>query len=414
MKSKKDIKVAYIGQVAPFEPEFYNEPGYGRPGSLAQLGFIEALHNADVGLDRAWGFRPISHWPRSNVLFERTRHEKLDCGATITLLPLINILGLKEISRFFIIFCVLLMWTLKTFGQKRVLVMYNISHPNGVVFMRLCTWLFRIKLVPIVYDLSLIVGWEKPLFIKITEPKWLDRLHERFMPLCDGLIPITDAIHRDFAPRLPFLRVDGGVGASVIKRLPELCPKEIDDEFAIMYAGGMEDWNHVPLMFEFMEKNRDPRLRLWLAGGGSMEAQYRERASRDDRISYFGFLSPEELYSKYAKADVLLNLRDNSNPGLKYHFPSKTFEMLAMGKPVVISNSSHTREAYGEYCRVVDECTLENLQTAIEFFLGMSPTDRLEYGRRSREFTIRERSWRSWGPKLGELIITVANDCKKQ
>ena len=407
MKAKKEIKVAYMGQVAPFEPEFYNEPGYGRPGSLAQLGFIEALHNTEMGLDRAWGFRPIAHWPNTKIQFEWIRRFTLPCGAKLTLLPLFNHFILKEVSRFFIIAWLLIHWSLQRIGHPRVLVIYNLIHPNGVVWLRLLTWLTHIRLVPIVYELARMeMYYKKSLPFRIIEPDWLDRLHEKMLPMCDGLVPITDAIPRDFAPNLRYLRVDGGVGEAVISTLPPL--KAIESEFfTIFYAGGITQWNRIDILLAYMEQNKDPKLRLWLAGGGQQVQMAKDAAAKDARITFFGFLGPEKLQELYGKADMLVTLRDLIDPGLKYHYPSKTFEMLVMGKPLVITNSQHTREVYGDYCKVIDNCDVDSYGAAVEYFRRMSPQERLEYGRRAREYIMENRRWCKWGQAMGQYISEI-------
>ena len=109
---------------------------------------------------------------------------------------------------------------------------------------------------------------------------------------------------------------------------------------------------------------------------------------------------------------MLVTLRDLIDPGLKYHYPSKTFEMLAMGKPLVITNSQHTKEAYGEYCYVIDKCTLEGYSKGVDFFRTMSPQERYEYGKRAREFALEQKRWSKQGPAIGrwlEKLVTNAS-----
>ena len=133
----------------------------------------------------------------------------------------------------------------------------------------------------------------------------------------------------------------------------------------------------------------------------------REKAAADPRIEYLGFLEPDELYRRYGEADVLVNLRNITDPGLKYHYPSKTFEMLAMGRPLVISNSAHTRECYGNYCRVIDKCDVVALSDAIAFFMRMTREERAAYGKRAREYILANRRWCKWGEAIGDYLSTL-------
>lgn len=410
-RMRNEIKVAYIGKVAPYEPEFYNMPGYGDAGTLAQLGFIEALHNTKMGLDRVWGFRPIAHWPRVSTQFERARKIKLRCGAELRLLPLLNHFILKEISWFILVACCIVAWSVSRLGCKRILVVYNLSQPTGVVWARLWTWLTHTKLVPVIYDMAQIKSFRKSFLVRMTEPDWLDRVHEWFIPFCDGLFPITDAIPRDFAPGVKYLRVDGGVGESVVQNLPKMIKEKAshkDSPLVLMYAGSLSPWNCVRLMLEYMEVNRNADVELWIAGVGPEGKAVEEAAEKDGRIKYLGLLRQKELYEAYSAADVLLNLRDVTDPGLKYHYPSKTFEMLAMGKPTIMSDLSHTKEMYGEYCKVIEGSDARSFAKGVEYFRKMTTGMRREYGKRAKDFILNNRRWSTWGTKIGEFLEGIA------
>jgi glycosyltransferase involved in cell wall biosynthesis len=284
--------------------------------------------------------------------------------------------------------------------------MYNLTQPNGIVWMRLLTWLTGTKLVPIIYDLAQMEMYGKSFLMHIVEPCWLDRIHERFIPKCDGLFPITDAIPHDFAPGLKYLRVDGGIGEAVVANLSQLEVASADT-FTIFYAGGVTPWNRIDILLEYMERDQDPNLRLWLAGGGRQEQMVKDAAAKDGRITFFGFLGPDKLNELYGKADMLVTLRDLIDPGLKYHYPSKTFEMLAMGKPLVITNSQHTKEAYGDYCYVIDKCTLEDYAKGVDFFRVMSPSERYEYGKRARAFALEKKRWCRQGAAIGNYLESL-------
>ena len=110
----------------------------------------------------------------------------------------------------------------------------------------------------------------------------------------------------------------------------------------------------------------------------------------------------DELFRKYAEADVLLNLRDMSDPALAYHYPSKLLEILVMGKPVITTNTNHTREAYGHICKVIDG--IDELGNAVWELMRMSVKERCEYGKRAREWMLANKTWKAQGPAMREYI----------
>ena len=190
----------------------------------------------------------------------------------------------------------------------------------------------------------------------------------RYLKDADERIVITDAIANDFAPGLPYSREDG---AGLRKHhTPTPVISTSHESFRIVYAGAIASYNCIELILDCMASIDDMNVQLVLAGkcADGYESIIANAAKKDSRIVYLGVIPPNDLKSIYDKASVLLCLRDIQNPLMKYHFPSKIFELIDMRKPVIASNIAHLKQSYGQMVYVLEENTVEALKRALEVF----------------------------------------------
>lgn len=400
MFRRDDIRVAYVGFAVPLEQEYVKRAGFSPAGSLAHLGFVEALMEFGSGFDRVWSFRPVGYYPKDNVIFRWMTKITLFNQVTARLPPLVNVFPLRNLIRYIWLAASIIVWAISNIGAKRVVCVYNIMFPH-VVFMRLIAWLSHVRLVVICYDIGAVACYRPNLLHRLFDMR---KLAERCLQYADGLVVITDRIAKDFAPKVPYVRIDGGITESVRGRLFPLVSRADCNEFRMFFAGGISACNHIELLLKFMRCNSDARLRLGFAGRGDLVEKVVVASRTDNRIKYHGLLSHDQLFGEYEKSDVVLNIRDIQDPAMKYHFPSKVLELLAIGRPLITTSPAHLRQVYGSYCKVIEHCSVESLLSAVNDLMAMSPTSRYELGARARNFILSSHTWKAHGPRLKEFI----------
>ena len=104
------------------------------------------------------------------------------------------------------------------------------------------------------------------------------------------------------------------------------------DRIDVMYAGRLTEEKGMGLLADafLAARERDPRLRLVIAGGGPEEAMLRERVGEHGR--FLGWLVGDELARAYASADVFLFASRTDT------FGQVLLEAQASGLPVVAVN----------------------------------------------------------------------------
>ena len=101
-------------------------------------------------------------------------------------------------------------------------------------------------------------------------------------------------------------------------------------------------------------------------GGGEDLAQLQKLSASDERILVKLFATDEELAREVEGADFLLNARDPAWPGAAYSFPSKLFEYLRAGKPIISTRLGGIPPDYFTVLRPIDLGDQASFEASLE------------------------------------------------
>lgn len=90
----------------------------------------------------------------------------------------------------------------------------------------------------------------------------------------------------------------------------------------------------------------DPSVYAVLGGKGDLEPLIRERAARNPRIVYVGFVNGADIPRYTCAADIVYYGFDPKNPNASFSAPNKLYEALAAGRALITGN-------FGEIAEVV-------------------------------------------------------------
>lgn len=170
-----------------------------------------------------------------------------------------------------------------------------------------------------------------------------------------------------------------------------------------MYSGKLEKGYGIPMLIDAFMQIKDKDLELWFTGGGNAEEYIRDCAIKDSRIKFWGFLpTREDVLNKQLQAALLVNMRLPSETVSTYSFPSKLFEYMATGVPVLSFKSEGIPEEYYKYIITVEAETTQALMNTIKYAMDMSLEKRTLLGRQARSFICNKKNH----------IIQSTNICK--
>jgi glycosyltransferase involved in cell wall biosynthesis len=130
-----------------------------------------------------------------------------------------------------------------------------------------------------------------------------------------------------------------------------------------------------------------PDGRLLVVGAGAMEPAVRERVADlgvDDRVEFTGLIPRDDVFRRCATADVFVST------SLGEGLPVAVMEAMASGCPVILSDIPPHRELAdgADFIPFVPVGDVNGFAREIARFREMSPEERAEIGRRSRDHVV--------------------------
>lgn len=180
----------------------------------------------------------------------------------------------------------------------------------------------------------------------------------------------------------------------------EEMPEKSDDKLPIMYSGVLDTRYGIPELLEAFS-SLDDRFELWFTGTGNAVSLINEYAQKDARIHNFGFLpSRRDLLLKQKEAAMLISTRRPDEKASDYCFPSKLFEYMISGNPVLSCRIGGIPDEYFDYLVEMKSTSPEDIKQAILKVADMSQAERKTLGEKSREFILAEKSNTSQAKKM--------------
>ena len=289
--------------------------------------------------------------------------------------------------------------------QHLVVYTFNITVPSAA-FTLLGAWIIRSKAVAMIYDIN-VPGETVPSTCFYKLDYWL---HKKLLPLFDGLVVITDSISNDFAPKIPFIRVEGGIKNELVQRFTNVTRKTrsgnaTKSPFILVVAGGLNEANGISVILEAFSLLEGDNYRLEIAGAGPLENMIREAANRDERINFHGFISFNEVLRLYGSADVLVNMRLTKAINTRYFFPSKIMECLISGVSVISTCPGHVSEEFSDFAFLLKEESPVDLASMVKYVASLAPDIRADKAVKAQEYMIRNKTW----DVQGLLVVKFIN-----
>lgn len=127
----------------------------------------------------------------------------------------------------------------------------------------------------------------------------------------------------------------------VIRNLPLRRGDPVSDRrpgtpFIILYQGMLNEGRGLEEMIGAMDRLEG--VQLWLVGHGDLATTLRRQAAhlvQADKVVFYGFLPPEQLWAFTAKADIGINLLADSGLSYRYSLANKAFDYIQAGLPSI-------------------------------------------------------------------------------
>ena len=176
-----------------------------------------------------------------------------------------------------------------------------------------------------------------------------------------------------------------------------------------MYAGRLDPRYAVDKLIESF--GLLPEAELQLYGSPADAARLQSIIDKYDNVTYMGTLSQDDVFQRMREVDLLLNPRPINIDLAKYSCPSKTFEYMASGTPVLMTRLPGLPEEYYPYLYFFEDETVEGFAATIRNTLKIDPNHLRNMGRQAQKFLIEHKDANKQVKKIVEFIVGEKDKC---
>jgi len=338
-----------------------------------QMSLLDGFAQNDVNV-RILSVLPISSYPTNPIILVRSKFFELPYNKVTGRLMLgINLPVLKLLTR--LITSVLFgISEVRNVAKLDAIIVYSLHTPFLLAAICLKA-LFRVPVGVFIPDLPLNMSGKSDTGIRKIAKNFDNWLLQRLVGLVDITYPITEDIAKEWLPRgLKFLVVEGisptfNGNFQIDTNSKKVFEKTSVISKRLLYTGS---FTYIKKFVQWFSVCRDLNADLVLVGGGPERMELENIALTDARIIVKEFMLGEQLDSEIEAADFLINPRDTEWIGSRFSFPSKLFDYMGRGKPIMSTRMAGIPEEYFDCFIEIRDDSLDIFKSSIEAALTTS------------------------------------------
>ncbi|MCR5837637.1 MAG: glycosyltransferase [Lachnospiraceae bacterium] len=179
---------------------------------------------------------------------------------------------------------------------------------------------------------------------------------------------------------------------------------EKTDKEIILYAGSIDEKYGIKTLIEGFINANLKKCELHICGSGSYSDDIIRISSENNRIKYWGLVSPQEARKKMFEASLLVNPRPSNEEFTKYSCPSKTLEYMSTGVPVLMTRLKGVPDEYYDYVYTIDNESSIGIKEALERVFTRSKEERIQRGQEAKKYILDNKNYYSQVRKLLKFI----------
>lgn len=393
-------RVLYLGYlIAPNETGEYQ--GVSVAGNKMQWNVVKNLvKDGDVEITCVT-ITPHAAFPRERTVWHRKRTTELVPGVTSYEISFCNLPIIKQFWQILSVY-----YTAKRLIKKReydVLFCFNLFPQIGIPMRWLKRKFPKCQTGCLLADLPLDDNTNRRGLSRGLR-KLFDDSTRKSLAVCGKYVVLNKAVADKYLPGKPFIVIDGGVDAADIE---ENCQgkKPVPAERSIMYCGALTEYNGVLNLIEAMKAFQGTDIYCDIYGGGYLEEQVCAAAQENRNIRFHGRVDNVTVMKKQREAWLLINPRVINDPIAQVTFPSKTFEYLLSGTPVLTTRLNGYTEEYDGLMVYAKDDSPQALACAIQEISTGKYQDYLIMAEKAKKFVVEKRNWSCQGEKMRRFIM---------
>lgn len=366
-------------------------------GNKMQVNVLENLIiYDDVKID-ALSILSVAAFPHDKTVYVKKSNIKVSDELSAIQIPFLNLPIIKQVWQTFSIYHQAKKILKK--DKEYIIFSFNLFPQQGLPLI----WIkkkFGCKVVSLLADLPIDDDYGRKGISKILR-KFFDYLTKKAILACNNLIVLNENAINQYAPSANYIVVDGGVDLKEHDLNLNATKSQIKN---IVYSGALVEYNGIINLIEAMKFVTDKSIELHIYGGGLLEQYVAEKANELPNVKYFGKISNDEMRRKQSKAWLLINPRPVNDPIAKVTFPSKIFEYMLSGTPVLTTKLNGFTEDYFDKMFFVENNDSKAMAEKIDEISLKSDEEIATMAKKAQDFVVECRSWEKQCEKIYNFI----------
>lgn len=391
-------KIVYLGYIInPVEAN--KASGASVAGNKMQWNVVKNLSRYEDVEITCVTISPLAVFPHDKKAFYKKNEEEIVPGVRSIRVGFCNLPIIKQFWQIFSVY---------TEAKKIVkeidadiLFTFNLFPQVGVPMRWLKRKFPKIETVCLLADLPIDDNTNRKGF-SVFLRKFFEKSTWKSMQLCEKYIVLNKHVINKYLPGKPYVVVDGGVDEDDIKKYENSVQKS--GEHNVLFCGALTEYNGILNLLDAMEYLKDTDMVLDIYGGGYLEETVKKAAEKNSKIRYHGRVSNQEVMQKQREAWLLVNPRIVDDPIAQVTFPSKTFEYLLSGTPVLSTRLNGYGKEYENQMYWINDVSAEAMANTIDNIRNIAVEEYIELGENAKSMIIREKSWMEQSKRIYKFL----------
>lgn len=393
-------RVLYLGYViAPDNAEEYQ--GVSIAGNKMQWNIVKNLAKNDDVEITCVTIAPHAAFPHEGTIWNSKKIAELLPGVRSYEISFCNLPVIKQFWQVFSVY-----HTAMRLMKKReydVIFCFNLFPQIGIPARWLKKRYSGIDTVCLLADLPIDDNTMRRSLSRILRG-WFEQSTWKSMRNCNRYIVLNKHVIEKYLPGKNYIVVDGGVDEDDVAKYPKKKYAQ-PAEYNVLFCGALTEYNGIPNLLRAMELVKSSDIVLDIYGGGYLESTVREAERQNSRIRYHGVVSNDEVLLKQRRAWLLINPRATDDPISCVTFPSKTFEYLLSGTPVLSTRLNGYGKEYDECMFWIEEDTAEKIAECLDRIRHMERADLEKKANDARCMVVSKKLWKEQSKRIVSYLL---------
>ncbi len=387
------MKLLFIGYAIP-EDELDKVKGASVAGNKMQLNILRNIENFVEDL-KVVSVYPEAVFPKGPV-FCRKKFLKISECTEAECPGFINFPIIKQFSQIHAVYRVCKRY-IKNNPDAKILT-FNMFSQVGNPAVRLKKK-YKSEITTIIADLPIDDKTNRKGLSKILR-KLFEASTRKNLLQVDKAVTLNKKAVEIFAPPAKYIVIDGGANISEYKE-PDWDHIINIHEKNIVYCGSLNQYSGIMQLIEAMSLLKSKDVVLDIYGDGQLKEYVITNSS--DRIRYHGSVSNKEILDIQRGAWLLAQPRPTSDKIAQLTFPSKIFEYMMSGTPILSTRLNGFSEVYEDKLIFTND-NPKSMAKEIDIISNMLPKDLLRVAQEAYSFVTNERNWELQTQKIYKVV----------